>query len=111
MILNQSSRFHDGRGIAQDPATLFGHLLLCLADGEGGRDWRAGGRAFVVLSMVVLFAGIWAVFLNTVTQVSGQPQQSSVMFFPLPAFLLLTLYWVRWWAVEPPKVWFDQLKI
>ncbi len=71
--------------------------------------WKTGGRLFVVLSLLVLFVGIWAVFLNTVSTINGQPVQSSVMFFPLPAFLLVTLYWVRWWAVEPPTVWFDML--
>ncbi len=62
----------------------------------------------VILSLVALFVGIWAIFLKTVTY-GAQPQQSPVMFFPLPAFLLLTLYWVRWWAIEPPAVWYDLL--
>jgi hypothetical protein len=32
-----------------------------------------------------------------------------VMFFPLPAFLLVILYWVRWWVVQPTSVWYDNL--
>jgi hypothetical protein len=59
--------------------------------------------------MLALFIGIWAIFINTV-EFGDQPVQSPVMFFPLPAFLLITLYWVRWWAVEPPTVWIDMLE-
>lgn len=98
-------------GIQTDPGNfivLFPAIVLVfslLAD-----RWRTFGRFFVVLSMIVLFVGIWAIFLSTIDRAGGQPQQSAVMFFPLPAYLLLTLYWVRWWAVEPPTVWFDQLE-
>lgn len=98
-------------GIQTDPGNfiiLFPALILVFTLLD--ERWRTGGRVFVFLSMLLLFAGIWALFLKTVTQVGGQPLQSPVMFFPLPAFLLLTLYWVRWWAVEPPSVWYDQLE-
>ncbi len=96
-------------GIQTDPGNfivLFPALVLVfslLAD-----RWKTGGRAFVVLSLLALFVGIWAIFLKTV-QYGAQPVQSPVMFFPLPAFLLVTLFWVRWWAVEPPTVWYDLL--
>jgi hypothetical protein len=80
-------------------------LVFALLD----ERWRMGGRVSIILFMVALFVGIWAIFLNTV-QYGAQPVQSPVMFMPLPAFLLVTLYWVRWWAVEPPSVWFDKLE-
>ncbi len=70
--------------------------------------WKTGGRIFVLASLLFLFVGIWAIFLNTV-QYADQPVQSPVMFFPLPAYLLVTLYWVRWWAVQPPAVWIDMV--
>ena len=97
-------------GIQTDPGNfivLFPAIVLVfslLAD-----RWKTYGRVFVILSMLVLFAGIWAIFLSTIDRSGGQPVQSAVMFFPLPAYLLLTLYWVRWWAIQPPTVWFDQL--
>jgi len=46
---------------------------------------------------------------NTI-EFGDQPVQSAVMFFPLPAFLFLTLYWVRWWAVQPPNLWYESLE-
>ncbi|HEX9018429.1 MAG TPA: glycosyltransferase family 87 protein [Anaerolineaceae bacterium] len=71
--------------------------------------WKTGGKVFVITSMIALLVGIWALFLATL-QRADQPVQSPIMFFPLPAFLLLTLFWVRWWAVAPPTVWYDQLE-
>jgi hypothetical protein len=98
-------------GIQTDPGNfivLFPAILLVFSLLD--ERWRLGGRVFVIFSLLVLLVAIWAIFLATVNQQAGQPVQSAVMFFPLPAFLLLTLYWVRWWAVQPPTVWFDQLQ-
>jgi hypothetical protein len=98
-------------GIQTDPGNfivLFPVLILVLSLPD--ERWRGGGKIFVVLSLIALFVGIWAVFLNTVAY-GDQPVQSAVMFFPLPAFLLLTLYWVRWWAIQPSRLWFDSLDL
>jgi hypothetical protein len=97
-------------GIQTDPGNfivLFPAVILVLS--QIADRWRAGGRVFTVVCLIALFAGIWAIFLNTV-QFGDQPLQSAVMFFPLPAFLLITLYWVRWWVVQPPAVWYDLLE-
>jgi hypothetical protein len=94
-------------GIQTDPGNfivLFPALILVLALLD--ERWKTGGRVMIVIILLALLVGIWAIFLNTV-EYTTQPVQSSVMFLPLPAVLLLLLYWVRWWAVEPPKVWFD----
>lgn len=96
-------------GIMTDPGNfivLFPALALVL--GLLDERWKTGGRVAIAASLLALFIGIWAIFLNTVTY-AGQPIQSPVMFIPLPAFLLLMLYWVRWWAVEPPTVWYDMV--
>jgi hypothetical protein len=98
-------------GIQTDPGNfivLFPALILVLSLLD--ERWRTGGKIFIYLSLLLLLVSIWAIFLNTLVTAQGQPQQSAVMFFPLPAFLLVTLYWVRWWAVEPPTVWYDLLE-
>ncbi len=69
--------------------------------------WRVVGIGAVFLSMILLFVGLWAIFLNSVEYVY-QPVQSPIMFLPLPLVLLILLYWVRWWAINPPATWFDQ---
>ncbi len=71
--------------------------------------WQHGGVILAMVGMVVLFAGIWAIFLNSV-EMNYQPVQSPVMFLPLPLVLFFLLYWNRWWAVRPPRVWFDLLQ-
>jgi cell division protein FtsW (lipid II flippase) len=96
-------------GIQTDPGNfvvLFPVVILVLAMID--ERWHTGGRVFVILSLLALLVGIWAIFLNTV-EYGDQPIQSAVMFFPLPAFLFLTLYWVRWWAVQPPSLWYETL--
>lgn len=98
-------------GIQTDPGNfvvLLPVLILVLALLD--ERWRIGGRVFMAVSLLGLFVGIWAIFLNTI-QFGDQPVQSAVMFFPLPAFLLLTLYWVRWWAVQPPSLWYETLDL
>ncbi len=32
------------------------------------------------------------------------------MFFPLPVFLLVGLYWVRWWVLRPEQPLLDRLR-
>ncbi len=67
--------------------------------------WPRGGRLISLLSMLGLFAGEWALYVNGIG--NGQPQPNLILFLPLPFYLFVTLYWVRWWAVRPPTVWFD----
>jgi hypothetical protein len=43
-------------------------------------------------------------------QLNGQPIQSSILFFPLPVFLLIGLYWVRWWVLRPEQPLLDRFR-
>ncbi len=67
--------------------------------------WPRGGRAISILSMAALLFGLWALYYNGIG--AGRPQPNLTLFLPLPAYLLVMMYWVRWWAVRPPTVWFD----
>ncbi len=69
--------------------------------------YRRSGWVISIILMLIITVGLWYVFLRTVDYSGGQPQQSPVMFFPLPALLFILLYWVRWWAFHPGSVWFD----
>ena len=94
-------------GIQTDPGNfivLTPAILLSFALWE--ERWRRGGRIMTIVSLVVLFFGIWAIFLATV-QYGDQPQQAPIMFLPLPLMMLITLFWVRWWAVNPPRSWYE----
>lgn len=93
-------------GIQTDPGNYivtFPALVLIFAMFE--ERWRPAGIWMVLGSMLLLFVGLWVLFLQTVTY-GDQPVQNPIMFFPLPAFELLMLYWVRWWAVRPSNTWY-----
>lgn len=70
--------------------------------------WRKVGTGFVLVSMLLLLAGGWALFLDTY-DIVGQSASSAMMYFPLPVYLYVFLYWVRWWAFQPPRVWLDEI--
>ncbi len=94
-------------GIQTDPGNfivLTPAILLVFTLWE--ERWRRGGRIMTLVSLALLFVGIWAIFLGTV-QYGDQPQQSPFMFLPLPLFMLITLFWVRWWAVNPQHTWYE----
>ena len=96
-------------GIQTDPGNYIvamPALVLIFAVFE--ERWKSMGRWVVLGSMLLLFVGLWVLFLQTLSY-GDQPVQSPVMIFPLPAFLLLLLYWGRWWAIHPPSTWFDSV--
>jgi hypothetical protein len=63
--------------------------------------WGALGFASAILVVVGLFFGLWSAQL-------GRAQSVFVLLYPL--LLTILLYWVRWWAVRPPRVWADQIR-
>lgn len=90
-------------GIQTDPGNfvvLFPALILVL--GMFAERWKKGSIIMTAASLLILLFGLWGIFLSTV-EYGDQPVQSPIMFFPLPALLLLLLYWVRWWAVTPSR--------
>jgi len=62
--------------------------------------WKSVGRGLVWFSLAALLVGLWALFLSTI---QGN-QEHPVMYLPLPLFALIGLWWVRWWAVRPPRL-------
>jgi hypothetical protein len=97
-------------GIQTDPGNfvaLFIPLTLVFAVWE--ERWGPRGRPVIVAAMLLLLAGLWVLFLRTVS-FEGQPVQSPVMFFPLPLFLLVGLYWIRWWAIRPSALLVETLR-
>ena len=96
-------------GIQTDPGNfIVGMPALVLVFALWEERWHQGGSMLSLVSMLVLGVGLWIIFLNTL-EMGSQPQQGPEMFFPFPAFLLITLYWVRWWAVQSPNVWFERV--
>ncbi len=86
---------------------MFPALLMVFAAWD--EQWRSWGRLLIFFSYVLLFFGVWWLFLATLER-GEQPIQGLILFFPLPAFLLIGLYWVRWWVLRPEQPLLDRLR-
>ena len=62
--------------------------------------WGRFGIMMIGVSGLILAIGVWALFLNTVTNAIESP----LLFYPVPLFCLFALWWVRWWALRPAKL-------
>jgi hypothetical protein len=60
--------------------------------------WNEIGLVATWTWLVILFIGLWVLFINTV---EGN-LEGAIMYLPLPIFCLFGLWWVRWWAINPP---------
>jgi hypothetical protein len=97
-------------GIQTDPGNfILLYLSLVLVFSMWVERWGRTGTLIDSIAMMLLFFVPWAIFLQTVT-FGDQPLQHPVMFFPLPLFLLITLYWVRWWAIKPRRLLVEELR-
>ena len=66
--------------------------------------WGLVGKVMMWITMGLLAVGLWVLFLNTVDGNIEHP----IMYLPLPLFCLIGLWWVRWWAVRPPRMLFEE---
>lgn len=89
-------------GLPTEPSNhvlLFLPLLLALSVMD--ERWGRAGRWMVALTLLVAFVGLWSPL------VAGAAARALIL--PLPLALTILLYWVRWWAVRPPRTWIDQV--
>jgi hypothetical protein len=78
-------------------------LFYIFAVWEG--RWKITGQFFMWLSIALLGIGLWVLFVVTVQGNVEQP----IMYLPLPFFSLLGLWWIRWWAIRPPRLMMEEL--
>lgn len=70
--------------------------------------WKNAGKVYAITSMLLLSAGVWWLYEASVNPASST-MQMAVMFIPTPAFLILMLYWIRWWTFHTPRYWLDEM--
>jgi hypothetical protein len=90
-------------GITTDPGNftlLFLPLVLLFSVIK--ERWPRWGDWFNLVIMVLMFGGLWALFLRTI-EYGNQPQQHPIMFVPMPLITLVGLYWARWWFLRPNR--------
>ena len=97
-------------GIQTDPGNfilLFPALVFILASLD--KRWKPGGKIATGIILGILWIGLWVLFLATI-QHTYQPVQNPIMFIPLPAIILVGLYWIKWWVISPARfLWSDGL--
>ena len=84
---------------------LFPALILILSSID--KRWQDNGLIVVGVVLAILWIGLWVLFLATI-QKSYQPVQNPIMFIPVPAIVLLGMYWIKWWVISPARfLWSD----
>jgi len=68
--------------------------------------WRTAGYALSIALLVLVFAFPWTMVLRG--RLFAQPVDGLLFLF-YPVLTFLGLYWTRWWAIHPPRIWMDQV--
>jgi hypothetical protein len=64
--------------------------------------WRRIGNSLTFLLMLVIFAVPWLLYFLSIG--SSYKFASELTFLFLPLSTLIGLYWIRWWAIRPPRI-------
>ncbi len=93
--------------IPQDYVLLFFPLVLFLSilTERWSPPGRWGVAGFVLLA---IFFGIWLITASLFIT-GAYAALTGVLSLVFPALLVLGLYWMRWWAVHPPRTWSESL--
>ncbi|HET7144350.1 MAG TPA: hypothetical protein VFI68_10055 [Anaerolineales bacterium] len=76
-------------------------LILAVIHGR----WYRFGNSLALLLMSSIFAAPWMLYLFAVNRFGSVVQD--IIFLLLPLITLVGLYWIRWWAIRPPRTWKD----
>jgi hypothetical protein len=68
-----------------------------------GRRWLPG------ILLTVFFAGLWILGIRLVST-GALESLRGLLFFSLPIATIVGLYWLRWYAVNPPRTWPETLQ-
>ena len=52
--------------------------------------------------MLFVFGVPWAINYFLLDRLGDMSQE--IIFLFLPLFTLIGLYWIRWWAIRPPRI-------
>lgn len=67
--------------------------------------WNRIGGGLTFFLLLALFALPWAGYFFLAPRIGELTQQ--ILFLFLPVLTILGLYWIRWWALRPPRLWAD----
>ncbi len=81
-------------------------LFIAILDERWLRS-RKGSMAWLVI--IILLAGFWLVVFG-LAKAGNSVHTNETLMLSLPVILMIGLYWMRWWAVRPPRTWSDTLQ-
>ena len=88
-------------GIAVDPENLIIlSLPLVIVFSIIKERWGKTGDWIVFGIMMAFFVGLWALYYQKLIINQVHP---AIMSIPLPLFLIIGLYWTRWWVLRPTR--------
>ncbi|MBL8101337.1 MAG: hypothetical protein JNM02_02290 [Anaerolineales bacterium] len=67
--------------------------------------WHHIANFLTFFLLLIVFIIPWAVFFFALSRYGKIVQDMVFLFLPLAA--IIGLYWIRWWAIRPPRVWSD----
>ena len=94
-------------GIQTDPGNfiiMMPALILFFSILE--ERWPKTGNIISASILGGLMVLLWLIFISTL-DISYQPMQNPILLFPLPFVLIILLYWIRFWAIRPPRLFYD----
>ena len=93
--------------ILQDNVPLFLPLILFLS--ILAERWPRPGRwGMAGLGLLVIFFGFWLITASLFLA-GAFAALTGVLALVFPIFIVLGLYWMRWWGLRPPRTWSDSL--
>jgi len=93
--------------VPQDYVLLFFPLTLFLS--ILSERWSRPGRwGLAGLVLLAILFGFWLITASLFFA-GGSAALTDVLALVFPVLLAFGLYWMRWWAVRPPRTWSDRL--
>jgi len=65
--------------------------------------WNRIGNLLTILLWLIIFLIPWALFFFALPRFGEITRE--IMFLFLPLSTIIGLYWIRWWAIRPPRIW------
>ncbi len=67
--------------------------------------WNRIGGGLTILLLLMIYLLPWGLYILLPSSFDMLSQD--ILFLFPPVFTVVGLYWIRWWALHPPRVWAD----
>jgi hypothetical protein len=84
------------------PLTIFLSILAQRWSRKG--PWNIAGTI-----LLVSFAALWMLTIG-LSFLGAYRALTDILMLALPISLVVGMYWMRWWAVRPPRTWLDTVR-